>query len=70
MMNSEGIDVVLLYQNIVTIAPAPPVHQFLRSNSVLAGDSSSGFDRGITHFFMATRNTTEGVGEKEQRTNE
>ena len=36
--------------------------------SVLAGDSSSGSDRGITHFFMATRNTTEGVGEKEQRT--
>ena len=39
-------------------------------NSVLAGDSSSGFRRGISHFLMATRNTTEGVGEKEQRTNE
>ena len=45
-----------------------PIHQLLWNNSVLAGDSSSGFNRGITHFFMATRNTTEGVGEKEQRT--
>ena len=35
----------------------------------MARDSSSGFRRGITHFFTATRNTTEGVGEKEQ-TNE
>ena len=40
------------------------------NNSVLAGDSSCGSDRGITHFFKATRNTTEEVGEKEQRTNE
>ena len=28
-----------------------------------------GSDRGITHFFTATRNTTEGVGEKEQTNN-
>ena len=34
------------------------------NNSVLAGDSSSCSDRGNTHFFIATRNTTEGVGKK------
>ena len=45
-----------------------PNNQLLWNNSVLAGDSSSGFRRGISHFFMATRNTTEGVREKEQRT--
>ena len=28
-----------------------------------------GSDRGITHFFTATRNITEGVGEKEQTNN-
>ena len=32
--------------------------------------SSCCSDRGITHFFLATRNTIKGVGEKEQRTNE
>ena len=47
----------------------PRTYQFLRNNSVLAGDSSSGFRRCISHFFMAARNTTEGVREKEQRTN-
>ena len=35
----------------------------------MARDSSSGFRRGITHFFTATRNTTKGVGEKEQTNN-
>ena len=30
----------------------------------MAGESSSGSDWGITHFFMATRNTIKGVGEK------
>ena len=33
----------------------------------MASNSSSGFRRGITHFFTATKNTTEGV---EGRTNE
>ena len=48
---------------------APRTYQLLWNNSVLVGDSSSGSDRGITHFFMATRNTTEGAGEKEQTNN-
>ena len=47
----------------------PPSLSTSLNNSVLAGDSSSGSDRGITHFFMATRNTAEGVGEKEQTNN-
>ena len=47
----------------------PSTYQLLRNNSVLVGESSSGFRRGISHFFMATRNTTEGVGEKEQTNN-
>ena len=33
----------------------------------MTGESSSGSDRGITHFFMATRNTVKG--EKEQTNN-
>ena len=32
------------------------------NNSVFASESSSGFRRSISHFFMATRNTTEGAG--------
>ena len=32
----------------------------------MASESSSGSDRGITHFSMDTRNTIKGVGEKEQ----
>ena len=47
----------------------PRTYQLLWNNFVLAGDSSSGFRRGISHFFLATRNTTEGVGEKEQTNN-
>ena len=39
----------------------------------MASDSSRGFfsfpTRDITHFFTSTRNTTEGVGEKEQTNN-
>ena len=35
----------------------------------MAHDSSSVSDKGITHFFKATRNTTEGVGEKEPTNN-
>ena len=47
----------------------PPLHQLLPNDYVMAGDSSSGSDRGITHLFMATRNTTDGMGEKEQTNN-
>ena len=54
----------------MTILHRSPDTSTSKNNSVLAGDSSSGFRRGISHFCMATRNTTEGVGEKEQRTNE
>ena len=39
-----------------TIMSCPVIHRVVRW--------------GISHFFKATRNTTEGVGEKEQRTNE
>ena len=46
-------------------APTPYII-FLKPIPFIARDSSSGFCRGISHFFMATRNTTEGVGEKEQ----
>ena len=35
----------------------------------MARDSSNGFRQGYHTFFMATRNTTEGVGEKEQTNN-
>ena len=38
-----------------------PIHQLLWNHS------SCGSDRGITHFFMATRNTTERAGEKENK---
>ena len=44
----------------------PPLHQLLRTISLLGRWSTSGSDRGIAHFFTATRNTIEGVGEKEQ----
>ena len=49
---------------------APSTFQLLWNNFVLASESSSGFCRGISHYFTATRNTTEGVGEKEQTINE
>ena len=35
----------------------------------MACDYLVGSDRGITHFFTATRNTTEGEGEEEQTNN-
>ena len=35
----------------------------------MAHDSSSGFRQGYHTFFTATRNTTEGVGKKEQTDN-
>ena len=43
-------------------------HQLLRTISLLVRWSTSGPDRGIEHFFTATRNTIKGVGGK--RTNE
>ena len=47
---------------------APPIHQLLQTISLLGRWSTSGSDRGIAHFFIATRNTIKGVGGK--RTNE
>ena len=47
----------------------PPTPQLLRTISLLGGWSSSGSDRGIAHFFIATRNTVKGVGENEQTNN-
>ena len=51
----------------MTIPFGPPLHQLLRNISILAGESSSGSDRGIAHFFMATKNTIKGVGGKNKR---
>ena len=48
---------------------APRIHQLLRTISLLGRWSTSGSDRGIAHFFIATRNTIKGVGEKEQTNN-
>ena len=39
---------------------------FFETISLYGWWSTSGSDRGIAHFFTATRNTIEGVGEKEQ----
>ena len=52
-------------------APPPPLHQLLRNHFNLGWWSSSGSDRGITYFSMATRNTMKGVGgkNKEQMNN-
>ena len=44
----------------------PLTHQLLRTISLLGRWSTSGSDRGIAHFFTATRNSNEWVGEKEQ----
>ena len=46
-----------------------PIHQLLRTISLLGRWSTSGSDRGIAHFFIATKNTIKGVGEKEQTNN-
>ena len=46
----------------------PLTHQLLRAISLLGRWSTSDSDRGIAHFFIATRNTIKGVGGK--RTNE
>ena len=55
--------------HFVTIPPRPPrIRQLLRTISLLGRWSTSGSDRGIAHFFIATRNTIKGVGGK--RTNE
>ena len=53
----------------VTIPPRHPRHiNFFETISLLGRWSTSGSDRGIVHFFIATRNTIKGVGGK--RTNE
>ena len=51
----------------VTIPPQTPDTSTSSNHfDILGRWSSSGPDRGIAHFFTATRNTIEGVGEKEQ----
>ena len=47
----------------------PRLINFFKPILFMASDSSSGFRRGISHFFTATKNTTERVGEKEQTNN-
>ena len=48
----------------------PPTHQLLRTFSLLGRWPTSGSDRAIAHFFIATRNTIKGVGGKnKERTN-
>ena len=51
--------------------PPPPMYQLLRNHFNLGWWSSRGSDRGISHFFMATRNTIKRVGgkNKEQTNN-
>ena len=52
------------------VTPRPPrIRQLLRTISLYSRWSTSGSDRGIAHFFTATRNTMEGAGGK-KRTNE
>ena len=43
---------------------APRIRQLLRAISLLGRWLASGSDRGIAHFFMATRNAIKGVGGK------
>ena len=48
----------------------PPITSTSSNHFDLLGRwSTSGSDRGIAHFFIATRNTIKGVGEKEQTNN-
>ena len=51
---------------ILSQQPTPFIN-FFKPILFMASDSSSGFHQGISHFFMATKNTTERV---ERRTNE
>ena len=54
----------------VPIPPRPLVTSTSLNHFNLGRWSSSGSDRSIAHFFIATRNTIKGVGEKEQRRDE
>ena len=56
----------------MTLTPlGPQLHQLLQTISLYGRWSTSGSDRGIAHFFTATRNTIDGAGEtkKEEQTN-
>ena len=44
----------------------PPTHHLLQTVSLYGRWSTSTSDRGMAHFFIATRNTIKGAGEKEQ----
>ena len=46
------------------LPPRPRIHQLLRIISLLGRWSTRGSDRGIAHFFIATRNTIKGMGEQ------
>ena len=59
-----------LFNSIVTIPLQPLLHQLLRNISILAGKSSSGSDRGITHFFTAQEtHPREGEKKNKEQTN-
>ena len=52
------------------IPPRPPDNViFFETISLYGRWSTNGSDRGIAHFFIATRNTIKGLGEKEQTNN-
>ena len=59
-----------LHCNCDNTPSAPQIHHLLQTISLLGQWSTCGSDRGIAHFFIATRNTIKGVGGKNKRTNE
>ena len=63
------INFYLIITVYVTIPPRPPEYVIFETISLYGWWSISGSDRGIAHFFIATRNTIKGVGEKEKKTN-
>ena len=54
---------------IQPLRPTPEYINFFKPILFLANNSSSAFCRGISHFFTATKNATDRVGEKEQTNN-
>ena len=67
----SAIELRVVFERLCDNTPSAPRYiNFFETISILAGESCSGSDRGISHFFIATRNTIKGVGEKEQRRNE
>ena len=65
----QWIRTILFAPNLVfdiTPSAAPVLMNFFKPILFMASDSSSGFRRGISHFFTASKNTAERMGEKEQ----